>query len=44
MGESIVLASIKEFRPIASKYGVQDRWIAAVENTLNINLRDWGLL
>lgn len=39
-----VSAAIKEFRPIASKYGVQDRWIAAVENTLNINLRDWRLL
>ena len=41
---SEVATSIKEFRPIATKYGVQDRWIAAVENTLNKNLEDWGLL
>ena len=39
-----VAKSIKEFRPIAIKYGVKDRWIAAVENTLNKNLQDWGLL
>lgn len=39
-----VSTAIKEFRPIAAKYGVQDRWIAAVENTLNKNLLDWGLL
>lgn len=39
-----VSAAIKEFRSIATKYGVQGRWIAAVENTLNINLQNWGLL
>lgn len=39
-----VATSIKEFRPIATKYGVQDRWIASVENTINKNLEDWGLL
>lgn len=38
-----VSAAIKEFRPIATKHGVQNRWIAAVENTINKNLEDWGL-
>lgn len=39
-----VAEAIKRFRPIATEYGVQDRWIAAVENTLNKNLETWGLL
>ena len=36
-----VSAAIKEFRPIATKHGVQNRWIAAVENTINKNLEGW---
>lgn len=39
-----VATAIKDFRTIATKYGVQDRWIAAVENTLNKNLQDWKLM
>ncbi len=39
-----VARAIKEFRPIATMYGVHGRWMAAVESTLNKNLQDWGLL
>lgn len=39
-----VSAAIRDFRAIAIKYGVQERWIAAVENTLNANMEAWGLI
>lgn len=31
------------FRSIATRYGVQERWINAVEQTLRCNLEAWGL-
>lgn len=40
---SEVSEAIGEFRPLAIKHGVQDRWIAAVENALNHNLEAWDL-
>ena len=33
-----------EFRPLAQKHGVTERWIAAIENTLKTNLEAWGLV
>ena len=33
-----------EFRPLAQKHGVMERWIAAIENTLKTNLEAWGLV
>ena len=38
-----VADAIKAFRPLAELHGVQERWIAAVENTLQRNLEAWGL-
>ena len=35
--------AILEFRPLALKHGVHERWIAAIENTLKSNLEAWGL-
>ena len=35
--------AILEFRPLALKHGVQEHWIAAIENTLKTNLEAWGL-
>lgn len=36
--------AIQDFRKIASRYEVSERWIAAVEDTLCQNLKSWGLL
>ena len=38
-----IAEAMLEFRPLAQKHGVHERWIAAIENTLNINLEAWGL-
>ena len=38
-----VAEAVREFRPLAVKYNVHDRWIAAVETTLQKNLETWGL-
>lgn len=38
-----VSEAIGEFRPFALQHGVQDRWIAAVEDTLKRNLEAWNL-
>ena len=38
-----VASAIMDFRKIATQCGVSDNWIAAVENTLNNYLEDWGL-
>ena len=35
--------AVLEFRALAERNGVQEQWIAAVENTLNGNLASWGL-
>lgn len=39
-----VATAIQDFRKIASRYEVSERWIAAVEDTLCQNLKSWGLL
>ena len=39
-----VSEAIGEFRPLALQHGVQDRWIAAVEDTLKRNLEAWNLV
>lgn len=39
-----VVTAIQDFRKIASRYEVSERWIAAVEDTLCQNLQSWGLL
>lgn len=38
-----VAKAILEFRTIAEQYGVHERWIAAIEDTLRQNLETWGL-
>lgn len=38
-----VVEAIREFRSLASKQGVQERWIASIENALEKNLEAWGL-
>ena len=38
-----VSEAVQGFRLLALKHGVQERWIATVENTLKVNLEDWGL-
>ncbi len=35
--------SVSRFRVFAEKYGVQEKWISAIETTLSSNLNDWGL-
>ena len=38
-----VAGAILEFRTLAERYVVQERWISAIESTLRRNLEDWGL-
>ena len=38
-----VAEAIEEFRIFALRYGAKERWIAAIENTLKVNLEAWGL-
>lgn len=38
-----VAQAISQFRQYATKYGVKENWIAAIENTINKRLGDWGL-
>jgi len=37
-----VVASLKQFRTIATKYGVSEQWIGRVETTIVSHLREWG--
>lgn len=37
-----VVASLKNFRQIALKYGVKEEWIGRVETTITNHLKDWG--
>ncbi|MGN1173565.1 MAG: type II toxin-antitoxin system HipA family toxin, partial [Muribaculaceae bacterium] len=39
-----VAQAISQFRQCATKYGVKENWIAAIENTINKHLGDWGLM
>ena len=39
-----VATAVASFRTIATSYGVQERWIGAIENTICENLEVWGLL
>ena len=38
-----VAGAIEEFRTFALRHGAKERWVAAIENTLNANLEAWGL-
>ena len=38
-----VAEAVKKFRSFAEKYQAQDRWIAAIEQTLTANMDAWGL-
>lgn len=38
-----VAKSLKQFREIARKYAVQERWINSVESAINDHLAAWGL-
>ena len=37
-----VVASLKQFRTIATKYGVSDEWTGRVETTIVDHLKAWG--
>ena len=37
-----VVASLKQFRTIATKYGVPDEWTGRVETTIIDHLKAWG--
>ena len=37
-----VVASLKQFRTVATKYGVTEQWIGRVENTIVEHLKAWG--
>ena len=39
-----VVGSLKQFRVIAHKYAVQDRWINTVEDAINNHLALWGIV
>ena len=39
-----VVASLKQFRTIATKYGVSDEWTGRVETTIIGHLKAWGEL
>lgn len=38
-----IAGAIKQFRTFAEKHHAQNRWIAAIEQTLTANLEAWGL-
>lgn len=39
-----VYSSLKNFRQLAEKYGAGSQWISAIENTIQENLKSWGLI
>ena len=39
-----VVASLRQFRTIATKYGVSDEWTGRVETTIIGHLKAWGEL
>lgn len=38
-----VASALSQFRDFALMHGVRDRWIGAIESTINQHLYDWGL-
>ena len=38
-----VADSLRQFREIAKRYEVQDRWICSIESAINAHLVSWGL-
>ena len=38
-----VLNSLKQFRKVASRYGVTEQWIGRIETTISNHLRSWGI-
>ena len=39
-----IVSAIKQFRTVATKYGVAEQWIGRVENTIVDRLKSWGEL
>ena len=39
-----IISAIKQFRTVATKYGVAEQWIGRVENTIVDRLKSWGEL
>lgn len=39
-----VASSLKQFRTIAQRHGVKDRWINSIETAINHHLASWGLV
>lgn len=39
-----VANAVRQFRSIAEKYNVQEKWISAIESCLDEHLSDWGLI
>ena len=39
-----IVNAIKQFRVVATKYGVAEQWIGRVENTMVDHLKSWGEL
>ena len=37
-----IVSAIKQFRTVATKYGVAEQWIGRVENTIVDRLKSWG--
>ncbi len=37
-----VVLALKQFRTLATKYNVQDKWIATIESAIYKHLSDWG--
>lgn len=37
-----IVNAIKQFRPVATKYGVAEQWIERVETTITDRLKSWG--
>ena len=38
-----VADSLRQFRELAKRYAVQDRWISSIESAINAHLVSWGL-
>ena len=39
-----IVSAIKQFRTVATKYGVAEQWVGRVENTIFDRLKSWGEL
>jgi serine/threonine-protein kinase HipA len=39
---ALIVSTLKQFRTIATKYGVSDEWTGRVETTIVDHLKAWG--